>query len=360
MPRWRAPARAAWRLAGEAREDAMRVAVLGATGLVGDHMVECLAAMGWVTEPPLLLASSRSAGKRLAFRDRTVACGDAATCDWRGVDVALFSAGAAASRRYAPLASGAGAWVVDNSSAYRMEPDVPLIVPEINPALLPAAGRSGRGGIIANPNCSTIQIALALAPLREAFGLREVHVTTLQSVSGAGQRGIAELAAAEVARREGRAFAPAVFARPIAADVVPQIGPFLDDGSCEEEAKVDRELRKILDQPDLTVTCTVTRVPVVRGHGAAVRVVLASPATPAEAAARLSSWPGLAVGAEPGEYRTPAAMTGRRDVHVGRLRGQADHPDVLLFWVVADNVLKGAAWNAVQIADLLARSWTSS
>ncbi len=349
----------------------MKTAILGATGLVGRTMLALLAGRPWVDEPPLLLASARSAGRTLPFRGAELTCRDAAVTPCEGVAVALFSAGAAASREHAPRFVAAGAWVVDNSSAFRMDPAVPLVVPEVNPALVPAAGAAaGAGGVIANPNCSTIQIAVALAPLQRAFGLREVQVTTLQAASGAGRRAVAELgaqaarqpsdraerlAAGELAERGGDAGDPGgVFARRLAFNAIPQIGAPLPDGSFEEEAKVGRELRKILAQPGLAVSCTATRVPVWNGHSAAVRVVLDRAATPAAARDAMAAWPGLAVDPSPHGFATPAAVSGDGTVRVGRLRRDGDRDDALLFWVVADNLLKGAALNAVQIADLIA------
>ncbi len=334
----------------------MKTAILGATGLVGRTMLACLARCDWADEEPLLLCGKSSDGCELAFGDRLVRCCDAAGADFAGVELALFSAGAEASRRFGPLAQQAGAWVVDNSSAFRLEPTVPLVVPEINGRLVPRLGRDGprQGGIIANPNCSTIQIALAVAPLQAAFGLREVHVTTLQSVSGAGQRALDQLQR-ELACESGSAGdGGEVFPQPIAANVIPAIGPALPDGSFAEETKVVAELRKILDLPALAVSCTATRVAVERGHGAAVRVVLQDAATPAAAAEVMAAWPGLEVEFDPHRYLTPRQIAGRIAVHVGRLRADPVREDALLFWVVADNLLKGAAWNAVQIADLLA------
>jgi aspartate-semialdehyde dehydrogenase len=346
----------------------MKTAILGATGLVGRVMLRLLADRPWADEPPLLLCSARSAGAPLPWRGGTVVARDVAQSDLRGLAVALLSAGGGTSRAWSPRFAAAGAWVVDNSSAFRMDPDVPLVVPEINPALVPrlCPGAPGRGGIIANPNCSTIQIALPLAALHDAFGLREVQVTTLQAVSGAGLKAVRELAG-QLPRHAGRPAglavgdladpdagrSGAVMAREIAFNAVPQIGPALPDGSFDEEAKVGRELRKILDLATLSVSCTATRVPVWNGHSAAVRAVLARPATPAAAARALAARPGLAVDPDPHGYRTPAEASGDGAVHVGRLRQDPDRDDALLFWVVADNLLKGAALNALQIADLL-------
>ena len=333
----------------------MKTAVLGATGLVGRTMLKLLEECPWLTGDPLPLASARSAGVRLGFAGRELTVREVGPDSFDGIEVALFSAGGDASRRWGPVAVAAGAWVVDNSSAFRLEPDVPLVVPEINGRLAVALATGGRrGGILANPNCSTIQIAAAAAPLDDAFGLREVHVTTLQAVSGAGQSAVRELLAQGM--REGDpAAAGEIFPRAIAATVIPEIGPALPDGSFEEETKVIRELRKILGRgEDLAVTCTAVRVPVLAGHSAAIRFVCQRKADPAAAAEALRGLPGLLVADDPHEYITPREGDGRRTVHVGRLRQDPQNDHALLCWVVADNLLKGAAWNAVQIADLLA------
>ncbi len=334
----------------------MKTAVLGATGLVGRTMLSLLENCPWLDDAPLALTSARSAGTPLSFRGRELICADAATTDFRALDLALFSAGAAASRRYAPPAAEAGVWVIDNSSAWRQDPAVALVVPEINGARLPAPGDRA-GGIIANPNCSTIQIAMALAPLQRAIGLKEVHVCTWQAVSGAGQAGVDELTRQSDpadGEERSRVAATGAFPRPIAGNVIPEIGPPEADGSFDEESKVERELRKILELADLPVTCTATRVPVWNGHSVAARVVLDGPVDCGRITAILERWPGLEVSADPHDYRTPVEMSGRRAVHVGRLRRDPNRGDALLCWIVADNVLKGAAWNAVQIAERLA------
>jgi aspartate-semialdehyde dehydrogenase len=335
----------------------MRTAVLGATGLVGRTMLGLLETRDWVDEPPLLLTGTRSAGTTLTFRGRAVVCADAASASLAGVMMALFSAGGAASRTYAPRFAAAGSWVVDNSSAWRMDPEVPLVVPEINAAALPA-----RPGIVANPNCSTIQVAAAVAPLQRAFGLKACHVTTLQAASGGGGRArqalAVELSACLPGLREGHA-SPAMtgtgaFPRRLALNALPEIGAALPDGSFEEEAKVGRELRKILGLPQLAVTCLATRVPVWNGHAAAVRCVCGRSAPRDEVIAALSAAPGLVVAESPHGYATQLEADGADPVFVGRVRGQEGRPEVVLMWVVADNVRKGAALNAVQIADLLA------
>jgi aspartate-semialdehyde dehydrogenase len=325
----------------------MRVAVLGATGLVGRAMLQLLEGQDWLDGPPRALASPRSAGVDIAWRDATLRCEAVDGSSFRDVDVALFSAGGEASRRWAPVAVDAGAKVVDNSSAWRMDDAVPLVVPEINGLLAAERGP----GIIANPNCSTIQVAMAVAPVFRICQATEVHVTTLQAVSGAGQKGVDELAR----QQAGGEPSADVFPRPIAANAIPAIGPALPDGSFEEEAKVVRELRKILGcGAELKVSCTATRVPVVNGHSAALRIVCGKPVDLATAAQALAAWPGIEVAAGPHDYLTPREISGRTVVHVGRLRRDPEDERALLCWVVADNLLKGAAWNAVQIAALVA------
>jgi aspartate-semialdehyde dehydrogenase len=326
----------------------MKTAILGASGLVGRTMLGLLEKTAWVQEDPLLLVSARSAGTRLPFRGRELVCQEVQPGSFRDVRLALFSAGGAVSRQWGPVASEAGCLVVDNSSAFRMEPQVPLVVPEINGHMLTEVGAGGRGAIIANPNCSTIQIAMALAPLEDAFGLDEVQVTTLQAVSGAGQAAVAELV-----RQQGNLAAAgpsATFPRAMAGNVIPAIGSEDEGGFFEEETKVHRELRKILGrEQDLAVACTATRVPVINGHSASVRAVCRRPVTMAEVLGAMADRPGLEFTADPLDYLTPLEISGRNAVHVGRLRPDPSCDRALLMWVVADNLLKGAAWNAVQI-----------
>jgi aspartate-semialdehyde dehydrogenase len=330
----------------------MKVAILGATGLVGRTMLNLLEGREWVGGDPVLLCSPRGAGSQMGFAGRRLECREVSALDFEDVDIALFSAGWSASRQWGPVAAEAGAWVVDNSSAWRMEDGVPLVVPEINGNLVKPVGEVKAGGIIANPNCSTIQIAMAVAPLDQAFSVREAQITTLQAVSGAGQTAVSEL---ENQEREVAIKGESVFPRPIHRNAIPAIGPPLTDGSFEEETKVVRELRKILERgDDLSVSCTAVRVPVVTGHSAAVRLVCHEEVDLQEAAEVLARWPGVEVDADPHGYLTPLEIAGQPAVHVGRLRSDPGHRHALLLWVVADNLLKGAAWNALQIADLLA------
>jgi len=336
----------------------MKTAILGATGLVGRVMLELLEIRDWVDEPPWLLVSGRSDGKALPFRGETLTCRDAAGVDPETLDLALFSAGAGPSREYAPRYAARGVWVVDNSAAWRMDDDVPLVVPEINAdALLP------EGRIVANPNCSTIQVAMALAPLHAAFGLKACHVTTLQSVSGAGGRArgaLEEQLRLCLPRLHGTSgpspeedVTGGLFPRQIAFNAIPEIGAAVDDGSFVEEDKVVREMRKILGRPDLTVTCLATRVPVWNCHSASIRAVFERPVDRDRALDALRDAPGVQAAASPHAYRTALGASGTDDVHVGRLRVEPGRDDVLLMWVVADNLRKGAALNAVQIADRL-------
>ncbi len=330
----------------------MKTAILGATGLVGRTMLKILAERNWLSEAPRMLVSARTAGTALRFRDQDCVCAEVDADSFAGVDIAIFSAGGEASRRWAPVARAAGAWVVDNSSAWRMETGTPLVVPEINGHLVPSAQTTVGGGIIANPNCSTIQIAMAVAPLDRLFGVREAQVTTLQAVSGAGQAAVAELEAQNSGQEPGT---DSLFRGPMAHNVLPAIGARLDDGSYEEEAKVGRELRKILDRgEDLQVSCTAVRVPVFNGHSAAVRVVCEKAVDLGAAREALAAWPGMEIAADPHGFSTAREMSGRQEVHVGRIRRDPDNDHALLLWVVADNLLKGAAWNAVQIAEILA------
>lgn len=323
----------------------MNVAILGATGAVGRTMLAVLAERGVAVDNLTLLASARSAGTRIHWggAEHTVRVPEAGV--FRGVDVALFSAGAERSREWAPLAADEGAVVVDNSSAWRMDPDVPLVVPEVNAAALADLPR----GIVANPNCSTIQMVVALAPLHRAAGLRRVLATTFQSVSGAGENG------REALRRELRGEAPgeSPFARPIAGNVVAGIGDFGDAGWTGEERKMREETRKILSAPELPVVATCVRVPVDLGHSVQVAVEVDRPLSIDEAHALLRAEAGIRLHDSPDAFPSPREVAGRDPVFVGRVRVDPDFPDVLHLWVVADNLRKGAATNAVQIAELL-------
>jgi aspartate-semialdehyde dehydrogenase len=324
----------------------MKVAVLGATGAVGRTMLRVLEERLPVVDAVVPLASTRSAGRALEWRGREWTVRAPSEDAFDECAVALFSAGAELSRTWAPTAARAGAVVVDNSSAWRMDPDVPLIVPEVNGEL----AREARGGIIANPNCSTIQLVLPLEALRRAAGLARVQVCTFQSVSGAGQRGIDAYRAELAGSRDPGSPFPA----PIAGNVIPRIGDAGSSGWTAEEEKMRAETRKILGLPALPVTATCVRVPVEVGHSLSATVQLAAPLSVDEARDALAAMPGVAVaGGDADPF--PIDVAGTDDVVVGRLRSDPDHPTVLHMWIVADNLRKGAATNAVQIAEVVLR-----
>ncbi|MEO6349476.1 MAG: aspartate-semialdehyde dehydrogenase [Candidatus Limnocylindrales bacterium] len=328
------------------------VAVVGATGLVGRTMLKVLMEHGFPAREIRALASARSAGTETVVDGRSFVVGEATADAFDGVDIALFSAGAEQSRLLAPLAVVRGAVVIDNSSAWRMEADVPLIVSQVN-----AADLAWHHGIVANPNCSTMQLAPLLASLRDAVGLRRVIVDTYQSVSGTGTEAIAELEAQVRAHVAGEESKVSVYPHQIAFNVLPEIDVFMDNGYTKEEWKVVAESRKILHLPDLPVSCTAVRVPVVISHSEAVHVETERPITPDEARELFAATQGVEVVDDPGQHRYPLAIdaAGRDEIFVGRLRADASLPDGygLAFWVVADNLRKGAATNAVEIAELL-------
>jgi aspartate-semialdehyde dehydrogenase len=334
---------------------AWRVAILGATGMVGRTMLTCLASSSIRVREVVLLASPRSAGTVLTFRGEDISVQAVSAELFRGIDLALFSAGAAASGEWAPIACAAGAGVVDNSSRWRMDPAVPLVVPEVNAHVLPprrAARKDGgtQGALIANPNCSTIQLVVALEPIRRAFGLERVVLATYQSASGRGQTGLRAL---EEERVRGHARSN-TFPAPLLGNVIPQCDVLLDDGYTREEEKTILETRKILGLPELAVHPTCVRVPVDVSHAEAVYLETMRPATAAEARAVLAGAPGIVlVGeSETPPFPTPLAATGTDAVWVGRVRSDRCEPRGLHLWVVADNLRKGAATNAVQIAEL--------
>jgi aspartate-semialdehyde dehydrogenase len=337
----------------------VRVGVFGATGQVGQVMRSVLLERDFPVEEIRFFGSWRSAGSTLDWRGSAVVVEDAATADLSGLDVALCSTGATASRELAPRIAAAGAVVIDNTSAWRMDPDVPLVVAEVNPGAL----RSLPKGIVANPNCTTMAAMPVLKPLHDAAGLRRLVVASYQAVSGAGREGVSELAdqLAKTAERaadltfDGGAVdfpEPVKFAAPIAHNVLPLAGTLVDDGSSEtdEEQKYRNESRKILDIPDLAVTCTCVRVPVFTGHSAAIVAEFEREIRPDEATALLAAAPGVVLSAVP----TPLLAAGRDPSYVGRIRA-ADGGGLALF-VVADNLRKGAALNAVQIAELLVQA----
>jgi aspartate-semialdehyde dehydrogenase len=330
------------------------VAVVGATGNVGREMLTTLAERDFPADDVVALASSRSIGKEVSFgEDDVLKVQGLDTFDFCGIDIVLSSPGAKVSAVFAPRATKAGAVVIDNTSCFRMEPDVPLVVPEVNPQ---AIGQCTKRGIIANPNCSTIQMVVALKPLHDLARVKRVVVATYQSVSGAGRASMDELFNQTRAIYVNDPVKPEHFTKQIAFNVIPHCDIFMDDGSTKEEWKMAAETRKILD-PDIAVTATCVRVPVFIGHGEAVNAEFERPLSEDDARAALRRAPGVAVvdhRADEG-YVTPAEAAGEDQVYVSRIRRDPTVPFGLNMWVVADNLRKGAALNAVQIAEILVR-----
>ena len=330
------------------------VAVVGATGLVGRTMLRVLLERDFPAREVRALASARSAGSDLSVNGRHFQVSEATPEAFDGVDIALFSAGGDIARTLAPMAVERGAVVIDNSSAWRMETDVPLVVSQVNPEDL-----DWHKGIVANPNCSTMQLAPLLAALRDAVGLRRVIVDTYQSVSGTGSEAIEEMEGQVRAHVAGGKPVASVYPHPIAFNALPEIDTFLDNGYTKEEWKVVAESRKILHLPDLAISCTAVRVPVFISHSEAVHVETNAPISPAEARELFAAVPGVEVVDEPAAHRYPLAMdaAGRDEIFVGRIRADVSLPGGrgLAFWVVADNLRKGAATNAVELAELLVR-----
>jgi aspartate-semialdehyde dehydrogenase len=333
-----------------------RVAVLGATGLVGETMIRVLEEQDFPVSELFPLASNRSLGRRVEFRGRHLPVIDVAEFDFSRAQIGLFSAGAEVSRHYAPKAAAAGCVVIDNTSEFRYEDDIPLVVPEVNPQ---AIGQYKKRGIIANPNCSTIQMVVALKPIYDAVGITRINVATYQSVSGAGKEAVDELAAQTTALMSGRdPDPPQVVAKRIAFNVVPQIDKFQDNGYTKEEMKMHWETRKILGDPHILVNATAVRVPVFFGHSEAVAIETRQKITAETARNLLRKSPGIEVldDRKPGGYPTAATEAANRDtVYVGRIREDISHERGLNLWIVSDNIRKGAATNSVQIAQILVR-----
>ncbi len=335
----------------------MRVGIVGATGQVGSVMLELLAERNFPVDELRLFASARSAGKTLTFGGTEVTIEDAATADYAGLDVALFSAGGSTSKALAPMVAAAGAVVVDNSSAWRMDPDVPLVVSEVNPE---AADRRPKG-IIANPNCTTMVAMPVMKPLDRAAGLRSMVVSTYQAVSGAGLAGVSELADQVAKGGDARQLTydgssvdvgeGSAFVQPIAYNALPMAGDVVDDGSNEtsEERKLVDESRKILGLPDLKVSGTCVRVPVFTGHSLSINAAFDRPISPADAYSLLSDAPGVVVD----EVPTPLKSSGVDPSLVGRIRVDPTVEHGLALFISGDNLRKGAALNTIQIAELL-------
>ena len=328
------------------------VAIVGATGAVGETMLKILAERNFPVGKLHVLASERSAGGEVLYGARTLVVQDLATFDPTGVDIALFSAGGAVSKEYAPKFAAAGAVVIDNSSAFRQDDDVPLVVAEVNPE----AARNRPRGIIANPNCSTMQMLVALAPIHRKAGIVRINVATYQSVSGTGRLALEELGKQTAAMLNFREVEPVVYPVQIAFNVIPHGGDFLANGYTSEEMKLVWETRKILGDESIGVNATVVRVPVFYGHSEALHIETRDKLSAADARALLEKAPGVEVVDEPigGGYPTPVThASGTDPVYVGRIREDISHPRGLSLWVVADNIRKGAALNAVQLAELV-------
>ncbi len=328
----------------------LNIAVVGATGAVGGEMIKILEERKFPVGKIRLLASKRSSGETLEFKGRATKVEVLTTDSFNGIDIALFSAGAARSREFAYAAVEAGAVVIDNSSAFRMEDDVPLVVPEVNPH-----SAQNHNGIIANPNCSTIQMVVALHPLNVKAKIRRIVVATYQAVSGAGRRAVEELSSQVTNLLALKSVEAEVFPHRIAFNCIPHIDDFLDNGYTKEEMKMVNETRKIMGEPDLLISPTAVRVPVFYGHGESINVEFDAPMSPEYARDILAISPGVAVVDDPSENSYPLAAdcAGRDEVFVGRIRKDDSLKHGLNMWVVSDNIRKGGALNAVQIAELL-------
>jgi aspartate-semialdehyde dehydrogenase len=331
----------------------VNVAVVGASGAVGERMIRLVEERGFPVKAITFLASERSAGKAVTFRGETHTIERLEPGAFDGVQVVLSSTPASISKEWSPIAAERGAVVIDNSSAWRMDPAVPLVVPEVNCGAI-----AGHRGIIANPNCSTIQMVVALKPLHDVVGVKRVVVSTYQSVSGAGAKGLDELECQTQAHVRGEpAPKPAKFPHAILGNCIPQIDVFLPGGYTKEEMKMVHETRKIMGDESIEVSPTCVRVPVPMSHSESIAVELARPLDVAEARAIWSKAPGVTVVDDPErmEYPLAASAADRDDVFVGRIRQDLSRPNVLLFWCVSDNLRKGAATNAVQIAEEVVR-----
>jgi aspartate-semialdehyde dehydrogenase len=335
----------------------VNVAVVGATGAVGEAMISGLEERNFPVKELFLLASSRSAGTRIPFRGKNIVVQNLDDFDFKGVDIGLFSAGASVSKVHAPRAGAAGCVVVDNTSEFRYEDDIPLVVPEVNPH---AIARYKARNIIANPNCSTIQMLVALKPIHDAVGIERINVCTYQAVSGTGKEAIEELATQTANLLNGKPIEPEVYPRQIAFNVLPQIDVFQDNGYTKEEMKMVWETKKILEDDAILVNPTAVRVPVFYGHSEAVHLETRKKITVEAVRELLKKAPGVVLMDErvPGGYPTPVTEAAGKDpVSVGRIREDISHPRGLDIWVVSDNVRKGAALNSVQIAEILVRDY---
>lgn len=340
------------------QQNGFHVAVVGATGAVGQQMIQTLVKENFPISKLTLLSSARSAGKILEVNGQEYTVQEATPDSFEGVDIALFSAGGSVSKELAPEAVKRGAIVVDNTSAFRMDTDIPLVVPEVNEADL-----HQHNGIIANPNCSTIQMVVALEPIRQKYGLKKVIVSTYQAVSGAGAAAVEELMGQTKAIINGESYETNILPvksdkkhYQIAFNAIPQIDKFQENGYTFEEMKMINETKKIMHMPDLRVSATCVRLPVAVGHSESVYFEIESDnVSAAEIKALLKDAPGVILQDDPENqiYPMPADCVGKNDVFVGRIRNDIDEPRGFHMWVVSDNLLKGAAWNSVQIAERL-------
>ncbi|MCE5233475.1 MAG: aspartate-semialdehyde dehydrogenase [Mizugakiibacter sp.] len=340
------------------KKTSYKVAMVGATGAVGEALLSILAERKFPVGELVPLASARSAGEKVEFGSKRVTVRNLAEYDFAGVDIAFFSAGGKVSREHAPRAAAAGAVVIDNTSEFRYQDDIPLVVSEVNPH---AIAHHVHRGIIANPNCSTMQMLVALAPIHRAVGIERINVATYQSVSGAGRSGLEELGRQTAALLNFQDVKPSKFQAQIAFNLIPQIDDFQDNGYTREEMKMVWETRKILEDEAIGVNPTAVRVPVFYGHAEAVHIETRDRITAGQARALLEKAPGVVVVDErrPGGYPTPVSHAAGKDpVYVGRIRDDLSHPRGLDLWVVADNIRKGAALNAVQVAELLVKTFS--
>jgi len=332
-----------------------KMAIVGATGLVGQEFIKILEQRDFPIDSIQLLASDRSAGKKLFVTHREIEVKETVPESFKRIDIALFSAGVEISHYFSPIAAQSGAVVIDNSSAFRMVSTVPLVVPEVNPEDI-----KWHKGIIANPNCSTIQMVVALYPLHKANPIKRIIVDTYQAVSGTGSAAVEELTTQAKQVLDGQAAAPHVYPHQIAFNVLPEIDVFLDNGYTKEEWKLVEETRKIMHAEDIAISATCVRVPVFTGHGEVVNIEFSQPMSPDEARHILAQAPGVKVLDDPAIslYPQPWAAADTDEVFVGRIRRDVSHPNGLTMWVVADNLRKGAALNAVQIAEeMIKRGW---
>jgi aspartate-semialdehyde dehydrogenase len=326
------------------------IAVVGATGAVGAEFLSVLVRRNFPVASLRALSSARSTGKRVRFRDESIMVEELSEKSFKKIDIAFFSAGGAVSRKFVPLARDAGVIVIDNSSAFRMEPDVPLVIPEIN-----AQDLKQHRGLIANPNCTTAIALMAIYPLHRAFGVRRVFASSYQAVSGSGARALEELKAQTEAALQDRQVKPQIYPHPIAFNVLPQVDDFLESGYTKEEMKMQNEGRKIMHLPEFRASVTCVRVPVYRAHSVAVSAEFEKQVVVQHAREVLAKAPGLELVDEPenNRYPMPRNVAGKDNCEVGRVRLDCALENGLSFWVSGDQLLKGAALNAVQIAELL-------